>query len=173
MMLYYYLCYLCYLLSIIYYLCYDVHIWNVDTFSICTLRPFSYENNGVPKSQHCNVIPSSVERFQHRYKANNQMALISGNVPVKYGQQYGTFSYLHLLDPEIPSEDSQEQIKVLQAYLAIAFCCHSHIPDQFTDHPVFNGYFVTSQQVAGYKSLYSSNDSNTYLKTGIEHDTLW
>jgi hypothetical protein len=28
----------------------------------------------------------------------------SGNIPAKYGQTYGTFTYLHQLDPEIPIE---------------------------------------------------------------------
>jgi hypothetical protein len=27
-------------------------------------------------------------------------ALVSGNIPRKYGQKYGTFTYLHQLDPE-------------------------------------------------------------------------
>ena len=25
---------------------------------------------------------------------------VSGNIPTKYGQKYGTFTYLHVLDPE-------------------------------------------------------------------------
>ena len=29
----------------------------------------------------------------------------SGNIPTKYGLKYGTFTYLHLLDPEIPIDN--------------------------------------------------------------------
>ena len=32
------------------------------------------------------------------------LAYVSGNIPTKYGLQNGTFTYLHLLDPEIPIE---------------------------------------------------------------------
>ena len=30
------------------------------------------------------------------------MAYVSGNIPTKYVQKNGTFTYLHVLDPEIP-----------------------------------------------------------------------
>ena len=33
-------------------------------------------------------------------------AYFSGNISTKYGQTYGTFTYLHLLDPEISIEVS-------------------------------------------------------------------
>ena len=39
-----------------------------------------------------------------RYRFHINKALISGNIPANYGQKYGTFTYFHQLDPEIPIE---------------------------------------------------------------------